>query len=265
MSDEQRDWVMAEYYERRAPLLARHYQEAVMPPWVGVMVDDFQVTLRARRVLEVACSTGYWTRYAAAVAAQVVATDTSPAMLRLARAQGIPADRCRFVPADAYALETVEGNFDAGLAMQWLSHVPKHRLAVFLAAWHRRLAPGAVVFLGDNQPHEGMAEQPYAKPGEADTYELRRLPDGSCFEIVKNYFNAMELQALLAPWAADVRLHMGDYWWWLSYTAVSPRKAAAAAFSSFFHDCASRRQMVADLCGDPYRKLVNRQRTTERP
>jgi len=106
--------------------------------------------------------------------------------------------------------------------MQWLSHVPKHRLAVFLAAWHRRLSPGAVVFLGDNQPHEGMDEQPYAKPGEADTYELRRLPDGSCFEIVKNYFNAMELQALLAPWAADVRLHMGDYWWWLSYTAVSP-------------------------------------------
>jgi len=73
--------MMAEYYERRAPLLARHYQEAVMPPWVGVMVDDLQVTLRARRVLEVACGTGYWTRYAAAVAVQVVATDTSPAML----------------------------------------------------------------------------------------------------------------------------------------------------------------------------------------
>lgn len=95
--------------------------------------------------------------------------------------------------------------------------MPTARRGTFLDGPHRRLGPGAAVFLGDNQPHAAMREHPYTRPGEADTDESRTLPDGPTFEIVKNYFTEADLRAILTPHATDLRIVMGAYWWWLWY------------------------------------------------
>ena len=122
------------------------------------------------------------------------------------------------VEGDAFALADIEGAFDGGLAMQWWSHVPYARRGEFLARWHGRLAPGSAVFLGDNQLTPPWDACLVRRPGEADTYEPRTLPDGSSYVIVKNYFTAAELQATFASHAAgDVQVTMGTRWWWLSY------------------------------------------------
>jgi SAM-dependent methyltransferase len=219
MDEEGRERVMRDYYERRAPLLDRAYREAGGPSgWMLAMVADLQAAFRGRRVLEVACGTGHWTVLAAEAASYVVGTDISPAMLALARVQELPAERAVFLEADAYDLAAVPGDFDAGLAMQWFSHIPRARYDDFLDGLHRRLGAGAVIFLGDNQAYEGMRDQPYALPGAADTYELRALPDGSRYEIVKNYFSEDDLRAIFAPRASELQVVMGTYWWWLWYT-----------------------------------------------
>ncbi len=210
--------LMRKYYDRRA-LQGDHDYPAKPHGWVTGMLRDMQTVLAGRRVLEIACGSGYWTSFAAAVAEYVTAIDVSPNMLTLARRRGIPEDRVSFRLADAYLLQEVAGTFDAALAMQWFSHVPRAKHDSFLRSLHEKLGAGGVVFLGDNQirPEWPPEARPYPGPGTADTYELRRLPDGSRYEIIKNYFDENELRRIFEPSSAHLQITMGDYWWWLHY------------------------------------------------
>ena len=71
-------------------------------------------------------------------------------MLAIARSKTLPADKVEFRQGDAYALDSVPGPFDAGLANFWFSHLPKSRIDEFLTTFHARLVRGAVVFMADN-------------------------------------------------------------------------------------------------------------------
>lgn len=208
--------MLRDYYEARAASYDQAYA-GESPPWVGTMVADLRAALGGRHVLEIACGTGVWTDRLATAAASITAVDPSPAMRQIAaeRLAGHAAVRVR--DGDAYQLKQIEGDFDGGLAMQWLSHVPAQRQPEFLAAWHRRLGPGAAVFLGDNQLTGDWGDELIRRPGEADTYEPRTVPDGRRYVIVKNYFTEEQLRALVAPAAEDLQITMGRYWWWLSY------------------------------------------------
>src|SRR5438046_10085346 len=74
---------------------------------------------QGRRVLEVACGTGFWTCFVAEVAKRVCAIDAAPQMLALARAKNISRERVEFRLGDAYKLDRCPGDFDAGLANFW--------------------------------------------------------------------------------------------------------------------------------------------------
>jgi demethylmenaquinone methyltransferase/2-methoxy-6-polyprenyl-1,4-benzoquinol methylase len=208
---------LVDYYEARAP----YYDEAhagPTPAWVDEMVAAMLATLAGRHVLEVACGTGQWTRRLAGAASTVTAVDAAPSMLAIAAATVAGHPNVTLRQGNAYRLADIEGTFDGALAMQWWSHVPYARRGEFLAQWHARLAPGAAVFLGDNQLTPPWDERLVRRPGDADTYEPRTLPDGSSYVIVKNYFTAAELRATFAPHAAgDVHVTMGTRWWWLAY------------------------------------------------
>jgi SAM-dependent methyltransferase len=204
---------LLQYYEARA----EHYDGIYAgspPPWVALMVADLQRTLTGRRVLEVACGTGHWTELAAAVAEHVTAADASPAMRAIAATTLAECANVRIAAADAYRLEDVGRDFTGGLAMQWLSHVPRARWPEFLTGWHACLVPGAQVFLADNQltpPWDALLVQ-----DGADSYEPRELPDGTEHLVLKNYPSEGELRVLFAPYE-DLRITMGERWWWLSY------------------------------------------------
>lgn len=213
MSDHQ---VLRDYYEARAPWYDNAYQQPA-PPWVGRMVADLDDALRTRTVLEIACGTGHWTREAARVAGSVTGVDSSPTMRAIARTKLVDGSPVTLVDADAYTLDGVPGGFTGGLAMQWISHVPVTRLASFFAAFHGRLAPGAVVFLADNMPAGGWGERLLRRPGSADTYEEREVPGRTPYVIVKNYFTEGQLRAMVAPFGTDLRVVLDERWWWLSY------------------------------------------------
>jgi cyclopropane fatty-acyl-phospholipid synthase-like methyltransferase len=204
------DATMRAYYEARAAQYDRAY-EGEAPAWVGQMVADLQQALRGRHVLEIACGTGHWTRYAAAVAARVSAADTAPAMRALASAKLADLQNVTIFEADAYELRGLDGPFDGGLAMQWLSHVRVARRHAFFTGWHACLDRGSVVFLGDNQPSEQWTSEP------VDTYERRELDDGSSYLVLKNYFTESDLRSIIAAYGEVLTLTMGERWWWLSY------------------------------------------------
>jgi 2-polyprenyl-3-methyl-5-hydroxy-6-metoxy-1,4-benzoquinol methylase len=214
--------LLAEYYARRAREYERIY-ERDDPVRQGELRDIAAAMRRAisdRHVLEIACGTGYWTAVIAEAAASVVATDISAEMLAVARDKALQAGTVEFRVGDAFRLEEIRGRFDAAVAMFWLSHVPRDQMSAFLEQLHGRLPGDAVVFLADNVFVPGVGGELVARPGCTDTFKHRTLKNGSQYEIVKNYYDADELQVLLQPWARDLRIDVGTCYWQAVYHRV---------------------------------------------
>jgi len=111
--------------------------------------------------------------------------------LKIARAKRL--SKVNFEVCDAYALKELEGDFNAGCANFWFSHIPKDRIEEFIRAFHHRLGKGAVVFMADNLFVEGVGGRLIRKEGDPNTYKIRELSDGSAHEILKNYYGKEEL------------------------------------------------------------------------
>lgn len=211
---------MEEYYNRRAATYEEVYRDPERQAELALLSGAMGDALTGRAVLEVACGTGYWTAVAAETARSIIATDISHEMLELAIDKKLPPNRVRFALSDAYGLDAIEGNFDAGLANFWLSHVPRSRLREFLDGLHRRLGEGAVVFIADNAYVPGLGGALLTPPGSEDTFKLRSLGDLR-YTILKNYYSAAELEQVLSTGTKGLRLTMGRYYWWLTYTVTS--------------------------------------------
>jgi SAM-dependent methyltransferase len=211
------DSSLPDYYSRRAPTYEEMYQrdDAGRQLELAAITAQLRELLAGRRVLDVACGTGFWEARIADVVGHVTAVDASTVVLERARAKVLPADRVTFQRGDAFDLGAVEGSFDAGLSMFWLSHVPRARLAEFLSGFCRRLEPGAVAFLADNVPVPGLGGDLIRKPGSSDTFKRRLDADGSTIDVLKNYFTADELRALCEPHFELRRVHAGACYWWL--------------------------------------------------
>src|SRR5207247_3263325 len=97
---------MIEYYSQRAAEYEEIYQrdDPVRQGELGEIAQVIRETFKGRRVLEVACGTGFWTRVLAEVAEQVMAIDGSRSMLELARVKTGEHATVRFEEGDAYDL-----------------------------------------------------------------------------------------------------------------------------------------------------------------
>ena len=135
-------------------------------------------------VLEVACGTGYWTRFDRPVAASVVAIDASTETLRIAQAR-VAAGHVSFEVGDAYALPRGGTKFSAAFAGFWFSHVPLQRRREFLTQLDAALRPGARVILLDNLFVAGSSTAISEQDADGNTYQSRTLRDGSAHRVLR--------------------------------------------------------------------------------
>ena len=188
---------LIEYYRRRAGEYEAFYAKPERQADLLLLKKKLAELLKNARVLEVACGTGYWTTVIANAAGSITATDVADEPMNIARAKDYPKKNVTFVEADAYALPESLGRFDAAFAGFWWSHVPRERIAHFLASLHARLEPGARVLLLDNLYVEGNSTPISEVDTAGNTYQLRTLADGSTFRVMKNFPSKDELRALL--------------------------------------------------------------------
>jgi demethylmenaquinone methyltransferase/2-methoxy-6-polyprenyl-1,4-benzoquinol methylase len=123
----------------------------------------------------------------------------------------------RFVQRDAYAANAEPPRLDAGLAALWLSHVDRARMTEFLDAFHSYLLPGALVLMFDERDTPVRPVSACRIDEAGNRYEMRRLANGERFEIVKNFFDEVELRRLLAPYAHDVTYEAMEAFWVVTY------------------------------------------------
>lgn len=211
---------MRRYYALRAQEYERVYDKPERQADIAALHDWLPAQFAGRRVLEVACGTGYWTPAAARDCESWLATDVNEEVLSLARSKPLPHSRVRFECADAYRLDVAGAPFDAAFAGFWWSHIPRQLAAAWLQVLHERLQPGAHVVLIDNRHVDGSSSAVTRHDEHGNSYQSRRLEDGSVHEVLKNFPDAAELRALLGRHARSMQWVEWTYYWACTYTVA---------------------------------------------
>lgn len=217
MHDAKPDDDMRVYYARRAREYERIYAKPERQTDLARLHELLPALFDARRVLEIACGTGYWTELVAGRALAVHATDINEEVLELARHKRYPPGRVTFARFDVYAGEALAQRFDGGLAAFWWSHVPAERMEEFLGAFHRHLDPGARVVFLDNNYVSGSSTPISRRDEQGNSYQLRGLDDGARYEVVKNFPRRERLVEQLAGVGDEVEYRELEYFWYASY------------------------------------------------
>ncbi len=208
---------MASYYARRAAIYERVYHKPERQADLRAMEAWIAEPFAGRRVLEIACGTGWWTPFAAREAKSWLATDLNPETMDIARAKVMPA--CvRFATVDAHSFaELGSARFDGAFAGCWWSHVPLGRLPGWLERLHAQLEPGARVVFLDNSFVQTSSTPISRRDAQGNTYQNRSLDDGSVHEVLKNFPTRDEAVTMLGPRAHGAEWIAHEHYWILSY------------------------------------------------
>ncbi len=210
-----------DYYAARAPEYDRVYSKPERQSDLRDIERWLPPIFAGLNVLEVACGTGYWTQFVAPAALSVLALDSSPETLQIARKR-VASANVRFIVGDAYALPQPASPPDCALAAFWISHVPRARLRPFLLGLHRALKPGALVVLLDNRFVEGSSSPLTDHDADGNTFQTRVLGDGRAFRVLKNFPTEQHVRSSVGDLAAELEDKSWQYFWAAKYVARAP-------------------------------------------
>ncbi|NKB70535.1 MAG: methyltransferase domain-containing protein [Candidatus Latescibacteria bacterium] len=170
---------------------------------------------RGRKVLELACGGGFWTRYIAATAEAVVATDIAAWTTEIGP-EFAPQDNVSFFQCDARDLSPIAGQFDAAFHYNFINHVPYDDWSKVLDELHTKLTPGARVLMGGQQ-----FRGEHQDPDSADFYSLRTCDNGKTFKLIDNIPDEERVSALLGSRGILREYDGSDGGWWVKYEVIA--------------------------------------------
>jgi len=208
---------LTSYYAKRAAEYERIYAKPERQADLASLRSRMAALFAGRSVLEVACGTGYWTELVAPHVRSITAIDYAEETLAIARAKKYPPNRVQFAQGDAYALPDFRRRHDALFAVFWWSHVPLARLDSFLGAVAMAVAPGSIVAFLDNRYVEGSSTPVARSDEQGNSYQTRKLDDGSTHDVLKNFPTERQLIERASMHGEDARVEWLDYYWLLTY------------------------------------------------
>jgi len=211
---------MKAYYAARAREYERIYAKPERQADLRELERRIPALLTGRKVIEVACGTGYWTQHIARTARYVLATDVANETLEVARSKDLPDNKVRFALADAYDLPAVTGPFDGAYAGFWWSHLRHAECQPFLESLRKCLSPGASVVFMDNRFVPGNSTPISSTDADGNTWQVRRLDNGTTHEVVKNFPTEAQLAQQTAGFGVNPRFVELEYYWLFSFEAA---------------------------------------------
>ncbi len=197
---------MQHYYDLRAG----YYDESMgyhrvdiqqkMIPVAHYLADQ----MSGKAVLEIACGPGFWTGFVSDKAKSIVATDYNQSTLEQARKKEFKGNKVMLKLADAYKLPLLGQQFEGCYAVDWFAHVPRSRINEFVQGLHSVLTPGSSVSFCDQLPGRNSLTGLF--DDEGNHLQERKLPDGSTFRVIKNYFSHEEIHGIFDSCSRDLRI-----------------------------------------------------------
>lgn len=205
------------YYATRASEYDQVYLRPERQPDLRNLELVVSNEFRGLNVLEIACGTGYWTQFIAKTARRVTAIDSSREVIEFAKKRDYGNCPVSFILSDAYVLTDVGYGLSGGFCGFWWSHIPRKRRKEFLRSFHSHLSHGAIVVIIDNRFVEGSSTPINRQDDDGNTYQLRKLTDGTVHELLKNFPTEEELKNSFAEVSASLKIVLLEYYWMVSY------------------------------------------------
>lgn len=212
---------LAAYYAKRASEYERIYAKPERQSDLYALRERIGRMFTGRKVLELACGTGWWTPVIAQGAAQVTALDLNDEVLEIARTKDLPAGKVEFVRGSAFEIPDFGRRHDALFAGFWWSHVRLEELDAFLAAAMVALAPDSRVAFLDNRYVAGSSTPVSRRDAQGNAYQVRKLADGSSHEVLKNFPDTGELIQRASRCGVDAQVELLEHFWLLSFRSQS--------------------------------------------
>ena len=201
------------YYQKRAKEYDRVYQKPERQADLKQLHQYLKTTFDNKTVLEIACGTGYWTKTIAQTCTSIIATDINEAVLEIARKKNYNGASVTFKALDLWQLAIPPKPYDSLFGGFIWSHILTTDLPRFLALLKSQLTKnGALIFI-DNKYVKG-SNTPIARTDDAgNTYQIRRLQNGTAYEVLKNFPSKEEIEDLIADLGFDMEWMELEYYW----------------------------------------------------
>ncbi|NNG27012.1 MAG: class I SAM-dependent methyltransferase, partial [Ignavibacteriaceae bacterium] len=205
------------YYSCRASEYEKIYEKPERQENLKSLKRLLKDFFQYKSVLEIACGTGYWTEIISNTAHSIVAIDSSNEVLDIARFKSYKKDNVKFINDDALSLSKIKRTFDSAFYGFWFSHIQKNDIESFITNLHRKLYPFSFVVMIDNNYVEGSSTPVSRKDEEGNTFQLRKLEDGSEYEVLKNFYLEDELKYIFKNYSSNFEIINLKYYWMIKY------------------------------------------------
>ncbi|MFN8296939.1 MAG: methyltransferase domain-containing protein [Chitinophagales bacterium] len=205
------------YYNNRAKEYEKVYHNPDEQDDLKTAADYFQHIFLDKTVLEIACGTGYWTEQIAKTATSVFATDINKSVVDIAIKMRSKKS-IKFSVIDMYHLNTdkkYQGLFGGFI---W-SHILLQDIDRFLNTLKYFITNNGTFVFIDSNPVDGTIHD---KDGitkideHGNTYQTRRLEDGTSHLVLKNFPTKEFLLEKLSLIATDINYIQLKYYWIVS-------------------------------------------------
>lgn len=211
---------LIKYYHDRA----KEYEKIYAKPERQDDLKEASTILRdlftGKQVFEIACGTGYWTEQISKTATSILATDINKAVIEIAQQKDYGSTNVSFEVADIYKLEAAKKHESLFGGFIW-SHIPLQELDKFINTVNGLAMPGGLVVMMDSIYVEG-SNHPVTQTDEYDnTYQTRKLEDGTPHLVLKNFPSETYLKEKLNSKATDIKVINLPYYWILTYKTLN--------------------------------------------
>jgi ubiquinone/menaquinone biosynthesis C-methylase UbiE len=208
---------LVSYYKDRAEEYEKIYSKPERQDDLKTATEILQNIFTGKNVLEIACGTGYWTERITKSAVSILATDINEAVINVAKRKNIANEKVSFGVADMYHFPE-QGKYESLFGGFIWSHIYLQDIDKFLLTVNSLVAPGGTVVFMDNNFVEG-SNLPITKIDDnGNTFQARKLEDGTTHLVLKNFPAENSLRQLVKNFANNVRTINLTHYWILYYT-----------------------------------------------
>lgn len=140
--------------------------------------------------------------------------DINNPVIEIAKAKQLP-EHVEFQVADMYKHHS--RSFDELFGGFIFSHIPRQEQAVFFQKINALVRPHGQIVLMDNRYVEGSNLPVTDTDDFENTFQTRKLDNGTSHKVLKNFPGEDELRNLVKVFAEDVRFIGTEYFWILAF------------------------------------------------
>jgi demethylmenaquinone methyltransferase/2-methoxy-6-polyprenyl-1,4-benzoquinol methylase len=204
------------YYKNRAKEYENIYLKPERQHEIKTTTTLLQNIFADKTVFEIACGTGFWTEKIADTATSVFATDINKSVIEVAEQKSYSKNNVTFDIADIFNLSN-KTKFESLFGGFIWSHILLQDLDKFIDAINNSMLPGSTVVFMDNNFVEGSNHPITNTDLHGNTFQTRKLADGTTHLVLKNFPTESFLNKKLTNRVTDLKYINLKYYWLLIY------------------------------------------------